>query len=292
MASSLVSCEWLKEQMDKGTPGIKVLDGTWHNPIWKRNAAEEYVGGHIPGAVRFDFSVVANRESKQPIMLPPADQFAQQVGEMGVSNDTHVVLYDNNEKLGMYSVGRAWWMFKIFGHEKVSVLDGGIPRWISCGYPVEKGPEPQVSPVSYKATFNPTLLRDLKQVKEAIDTKSEQVIDGRPKGRYDGTAPEPNPKLRSGHILGSVSLPFTMLIDPQTKTFKSKEGIKQAFDSVGVDLEKPMLMTCGGAVVAGMLAFSLHQIGKQVPVYDGSWSDWVVNAPDDTKHLGIKGEDL
>lgn len=294
MASSLVTCAWLKEQLQQTQkPNLVVLDGTFYLPAAKRDADKEYLERHIEGAVRFDIDVVADKTTTLPHMLPSAEQFAEQVGKMGINNDTHVVVYDNNEKFGLYSAGRVWWMFKVFGHASVSIVDGGLPKWLSEGYPTVSGPPTPVATATYKAVYNPALVRDLTQMLDNYASKKEIVVDGRPKGRFDGTAPEPNPRIPSGHILDTTSLPFMELLDPQSKTLKEKLALQQEFNKVGVDFSKPVVVTCGGAVVAPLLAFAAHLLGKDTPpVYDGSWADWVVNAPKDTMHIGVKGEDL
>jgi thiosulfate/3-mercaptopyruvate sulfurtransferase len=261
-------------------------------PIWGRDADAEYEACHIDGAVRFDFRVIRNTSHPMPLMLPSAKQFEKQVGELGISNDTHVVIYGNNEKFGFYSAGRDWWMFKVFGHDKVSLLDGGLPKWISEGRPTVAGEHPQITPATFKATYRPHLVRELGQMMDNYHSKKEQVIDNRPKGRYDGTAPEPNKSLHSGHVLGTIGVPFTQFINPDTKTLKDKEGIKQVFDQSGVDISRPTVLMCGGAVVAPFVAFAASLIGVELPIYDGSWTEWVQKAPDSTKHLGVKGEDL
>jgi thiosulfate/3-mercaptopyruvate sulfurtransferase len=260
--------------------------------MWQRDADAEYQECHIDGALRFDFRVIRDTSHQMPLMLPPAAQFEKQVGELGISNDTHVVVYDNNAKFGFYSVGRDWWMFKVFGHDKVSVLDGGLPKWVAEGRPTVSSEQPQITPAVFKATYRPHLVREMGQIMDNYHTKKEQVIDSRPKGRFDGTAPEPNKSLHSGHILGTTNVPFTELIHPDSKTLKSKEAIKEVFEVAGLDLSKPTVLTCGGAVVAPFVAFAASLIGAEIPVYDGSWTEWVQRAPDSTKHLGVKGEDL
>nr|QIA61825.1 thiosulfate/3-mercaptopyruvate sulfurtransferase [Halichondria panicea] len=293
MCSPLVSCEWLKEQLENKNPNIRILDGTWNQPAWKRNAQQEYLDGHIEGAVRFDIATVCDKDSPLPLTLPTAAQFTEHVQKMGISNDTHVVVYDNHAKFGFYSAGRVWWIFKTYGHVNVSILDGGIPKWKSNGYPTVSGPEPQYTPTTYKSIFHPELVRDYEAMMKSRESNTEQVVDGRPKGRYDGTAPEPNPRINSGHMIGSTNLPFMELTNKETMTLKSPADIRKVFESYKIDMDKPMVLTCGGAVVAPLVSFAASLVtGNIVPVYDGSWGDWVRKAPAETMKLGIKGEDM
>lgn len=289
---SLVSCAWLKQQLDEKNPNIRVVDGVWHQPAWKRDAQKEFEEGHVSGAVRFSISDISDKESAYALMLPPAAQFGEAVGKMGIGNDTHVVIYDNNAKFGFYSAGRVWWMFKVFGHEKVSILDGGLPKWLKDGYPVVAGPQGEVTVCTYSANYNGSLVRSYEEMLANHSSKKEQVVDARPKARFEGTAPEPNPRLNSGSILGTTNVPFTMMVNPDTLTLKDNAALEKVFEEAGVDLSKPAVLTCGGAMVAPLLYFATFQLGKQLPVYDGSWGEWVQRAPADTMKLGVKGEDM
>jgi thiosulfate/3-mercaptopyruvate sulfurtransferase len=175
--------------------------------------------------------------------------------------------------LGLQSAARAWWMFRIFGHDNVAVLDGGLPKWVAEGRPVVSTPtEPK--PANFKAQFRPSLVRSLDQVKAALDSKTEQVVDARAAGRFQGTEKELWPG-RPGHMPGSRNLPFPDLLDPQDKTFLPAEAIKSKFAASGLDLEKPIVASCGSGVTACVVALGAYLIGKDdIPIYDGSWSEW------------------
>ena len=154
------------------------------------------------------------------------------------------------------------------------------------------GPQGDVSPCSFRANYNPSLVHNMEQMTGILSSKNKQWVDSRPKGRFDGTAPEPDKTLHSGHVLGTTNIPFYDMIDSQTKNLKDKAGLQQEFEKAGIDLSKPLVVSCGGGLVAVMVAFTAHLLGKEVAVYDGSWTEWVQNAPKETMHLGVKGEDL
>ncbi|HET6520751.1 MAG TPA: 3-mercaptopyruvate sulfurtransferase [Geminicoccaceae bacterium] len=266
----LVSTAWLAERL--GTGGdLRVLDATWLMPALGRDARREHVEAHIPGAVYFDIDRIADTGSPLPHMLPSADKFAAEVGALGVGDGEQVVVYDGNN----YSASaRVWWMFRAFGHDRVAVLDGGLARWRAEGRPVETG---LVAPRQrrFVARPRPDLVRDLPAVRANLDSRREQVIDARARGRFEGTAPEPRPGLRPGHIPGSLNLPYTDLIDPADGTLLDPDRIRERLAAAGIDPGRPAATTCGSGVTACVVSLALHRIGRDdVPVYDGSWTEW------------------
>jgi thiosulfate/3-mercaptopyruvate sulfurtransferase len=267
----LVSTTWLADHLDD--PGIIVLDGSWHLPIAKRDAGAEFLAAHIPDARRFDIDAISDRNSSLPHMLPTPVEFAQAVGSLGIGNDTHVVVYD---AYGLMTAGRVWWTFRVFGHDRVSILDGGFPKWRAENHATASGAI-HAERRSFVARFRPELVRDV----AAMRMTTEQVVDARSAGRFEGTAPEPRPGLRGGHIPGSRNLPFDRLSDPLTKTVLPPERIAALFRDAGIDPKRPIVTTCGSGVTAAALAFGLFLLGNpDVAVYDGSWSEW--GLPGDT----------
>jgi thiosulfate/3-mercaptopyruvate sulfurtransferase len=272
---SLVSTEWLAQHLE--APDLRVVDASWYLPAQGKNGRAEYEAGHIPGAVFFDIDEIADTESDLPHMLPSPEKFAARVRKLGLGDGSRIVVYD---QLGLMSAARVWWMFRVFGHKDIALLDGGLPKWIAEGRPTEdRLPPPRER--HFTARYNNLMVRDLAQMKRNLDSKREQVVDARSAGRFDGSEKEPRQGLRSGHIPGSRNIPFTELLDPKTKTLLPAPTIADRFRKAGVDLSKPVVTSCGSGVTAAVLAFGLHLIGHpDVALYDGSWSEW--GRPGDT----------
>jgi thiosulfate/3-mercaptopyruvate sulfurtransferase len=267
--SPLVSAKWLAARLDQ--PELAILDATFFMPQQARSSLAEYRSAHLPSAQFFDVDTVADAQNPLPHMLPPQEQFEQAVASMGIDNDTHVIIYDNNSFMAS---ARVWWTFRIFGHDRVSVLDGGLRRWRHQGLPTDcEVQKPEFR--RFKADFRPELVRDIDQMLETAGSTDTQIIDARPSGRFGGTEKEPRPGLRGGHIPGSFNLPFSELLEPENGCMKSPADIEDHFRSLGVTLGKPLVTTCGSGVTASILALGLYSIGvRDVAVYDGSWSEW------------------
>lgn len=265
----LVSTQWLADHIDDSN--LVLLDGSYKLPGVLPTATEDYARQHIPGARFFNIDRIAASETSLPHMLPEAADFQEFAGKLGVGNDTLVVIYDTH---GLMSAPRVWWTWRVFGHDKVAILDGGFKRWVSEGRAVTtEVPAPRRT--SFRARFRPELLRDKTALLANLSTGTEQVIDARSAPRFEGTEAEVRPGLRAGHIPGSLNLPFTTLSDPATGQVLSPEAISAAFLSAGVDLDRPVVASCGSGVTAGVLLFGLHLIGKEdTSLYDGSWAEW------------------
>jgi len=272
---SLVSTAWLAERLD--SPDLRVVDGTYYLPVQGRNARAEYNSCHIPGAVFFDIDEIADTTSPLPHMLPSPEKFSSRVRKLGLGDGNRIVIYDQH---GLMSAARVWWSFRVFGHRDVAVLDGGLPKWLREGRPIEDLP-PMPRERHLTARFNNLMVRDKAQVRANIASRREQLVDARSAARFKGAEPEPWPGRRSGHIPGSLNLPFTDLLDPKEKTLLPADAIEARFKAAGLDLSKPTVCSCGSGVTAAVLAFALHLIGHEdVALYDGSWTEW--GLPGDT----------
>jgi thiosulfate/3-mercaptopyruvate sulfurtransferase len=265
----LVSTEWLAKHLND--PNVRVVDATFKMPGILPLPKDDYLAAHIPGAVFFDVDAVSDHSNPLPHMFPTADQFGRDVGALGIGNGDTVVLYDAG---GWVAAPRAWWMFLSFGHTDVRVLDGGLKKWLAEGRPVEKG-EASPTPVTFKASFDPAFVRSKEQLADNLTGKAEQVVDARPRERFEGTAAEPRAGLRGGHIPGSRSVPYAGLFDAATGVMKPLPELKAAFDQAGVDLARPVVTSCGSGVSAAVLTLALYRLGvRGSALYDGSWSEW------------------
>lgn len=267
---SLVSTEWLEAHLK--APDVRVVDASYYLPIQNRNAREEYEAEHIPGAVFFDIDEIADSNNPLPHMVPPPEKFASKVRKLGLGNGHRIVIYDGT---GFGSAAaRVWWMFRLFGHRDVALLDGGFPKWLREQRPVEDLP-PMPRDRHFIPHVNHTLLREFEQVKANIDTAREQLVDARAAGRFNGVDPELWPVKKGGHVPGSINLPFLDLIDERERTLKPAADVKARVEAAGIDMAKPVIATCGSGVTACVVAFALHLLGhKDVSVYDGSWAEW------------------
>jgi thiosulfate/3-mercaptopyruvate sulfurtransferase len=266
---ALVSTAWLATHL--GEPDLRVVDATWYLPHLKRDARAEHHQAHIPGAVFFDIDEVKDTRNPLPHMLPSADEFARAVGALGIGAGDRIVTYG-----GRYGIAsaRVWWTFRVFGHDAIAVLDGGLAKWRTEGRPLESRPG-AAAPRRFTGRYRGELVRDLESMRANVESRREQVVDARSHGRFVATEPEPRPGLRGGHIPGSTSLPYDKLFRPEDGTLRPVEELRQVFAAAGLDLAKPVVTTCGSGVSAAVLALGLHAIGRpDVPVYDGSWTEW------------------
>ena len=253
---------------------LKIIDASYYLPSSKRNARREFEDCHIPGAVFFDIDEISDQGSKLPHMLPDPKFFSRKMGELGISRDQRIICYDTNS--GAMAAMRVFWMFKVYSHEKVSLLNGGIARWISEGYKTEQGVK-ITSPQSYKpGNFDKLLVSNIDQVRKNCKTKLEQVVDARSSGRFDGSEEEPRSGLQRGHIPSSINLPFENLTNRRdTTSILSSKEILSLITNYGIDPARPIISTCGSGVTAAVLFFNLHLLGYDtVSIYDGSWSEW------------------
>ncbi len=266
---ALVSTAWLAENLK--APDLRVVDASYYLPGEGLDPRREFEAQHIPGAMFFDIDDISDPNSDLPHMLPPAHIFSSKVRRLGLGDGLRIVVYDQR---GIWSAPRVWWTFRYFGHHEIAVLDGGLPKWLNEGRAVAEGPE-DCDERHFTPRANSFLLRDRAQILDNIASQQEQVIDARARGRFEGSLPEPREGMRSGHIPGSLNLPFTEIIDPNSQTFLANEEIRRRFEAEGLNLSRPVVASCGSGVTAGVLALALHRLGhRDTAVYDGSWLEW------------------
>jgi thiosulfate/3-mercaptopyruvate sulfurtransferase len=263
----LVSTDWLAGRLRDANTAV--VDATYFLPQHKRDAIAEYKRAHIPGAVFFDIEAISDQSTDLPHMLPGTTQFGEAVGALGIGDGDTVVVYDNSP---LFSAARVWWTFRIFGAKTAYVLDGGLAKWKAEGRPLESG-ETKPKAKTFTAEMNVAAVALLDDVRLALADDSAQVVDARSAERFAGKAPEPRPGLRSGHMPRSFNLPYDRLIE--NGRLKSRDKIAAAFAASGVDVDKPIITTCGSGVTAAVLAFALDALGKEPKgLYDGSWAEW------------------
>jgi thiosulfate/3-mercaptopyruvate sulfurtransferase len=265
----LVSTDWLAARMDD--PAVKIVDASFKMPGVLPLPSDDYRGAHIPGAVFFNVDAIAAHDDPRPHMYPRAEQFARDVSALGISSGDTVVAYDSGSWV---AAPRAWWMFLSFGHHNVKVLDGGLQKWLREGRPTHSGTV-MPKPGKFQAKLDQSFVRSKQQVQANLETRAEQLVDARPRARFEGTVAEPWPGRRSGHIPGSRNVPYAELFDARTGAMKPLEELRRAFASAGVDLTKPIVTTCGSGVSALVLTLALYRLGvRGTALYDGSWAEW------------------
>jgi thiosulfate/3-mercaptopyruvate sulfurtransferase len=263
----MVTTLWLAERLDD--PAVRVFDASWFMPGSTRDPVAEYVQAHIPGAVRFDIDAVSDAASDLPHMLAPPSEFAMAMRRGGVNPESVVVAYDSE---GLFSAPRLWWNLRAMGHQAAFVLDGGLPRWIAEGRPVETGWRDAVHG-AFRAHPDPALVRALADMTEILASGSAQIIDARSAGRFHGQDPEPRPGLRSGHMPGALNVPWTSVV--KDGSLLPSMRLAEVFVAAGVELADPIVTSCGSGISAAVVALALARLGRlDVALYDGSWSEW------------------
>ena len=275
---NLVSTEWLEKNLN----AVKIFDASWHMPSTNRNAIKEYENKHIPGAMFWDVDKHSDNDSPYPHMMSNSDYWTRMLWSFGIQNNDHIIVYDNSD---IYSSCRLWFSLKYFGHEKVSVLDGGMKKWLKENRPTDNKINQDLGKFSSIDKLNPTtkysvneqaeLIKNKLQIDENIKKQSFQTVDARSRDRFEGKAEEPRPGLKKGCIIGSKNIPFKECINSKTNTFKSKNELSVIFTKNGIDISKPIVFTCGSGMTATVLSLAYSIVsGKNAAVYDGSWSEY------------------
>lgn len=267
---ALVSTEWLAEHLSD--PDVRILDCTWHHASTNLDGRTQYRGRHLPGSVHFDIDHVADKSNPLPHMLPNAADFAKKVGLLGIGDGNRVIVYDR--LCGGAAAARVWWMFRVFGHDNVVLLDGGYGKWIKEKLPADMSmvrPEPR----SFSATYNSALVRTLGEMRDNLATGAAQVIDGRGPGKFNGTQEDVFPFKKLGHIPNAINIPWADLIHPDTGEFLTPDALAARFAAATIDLERPIVTTCASGITSCVVALALYLLGhKTAAVYDGSWAEW------------------
>ena len=267
--SSVVSTEWLDNEM--GASDLVVLDSSVPPVVpgyFSINRDGEFAV--IPGAQRFDYDqVVCKPNTTLPHMLPEPELFEEEVRKLGINNTSTVIVYDD---VGLYASPRAWWMFKAMGHDKVAVLDGGLPKWLSEKKEVsEKFSEP--SPGNFVAELDESLFCDFEVVLQGLDRSNCAVLDARSEFRFKGLESEPRPGVRSGHMPNAINLPFPKVLNGGL--LKSEQELREIFASLVSENQEKIITSCGSGITACILTLAADVAGfRDLSVYDGSWAEW------------------
>jgi thiosulfate/3-mercaptopyruvate sulfurtransferase len=264
----LVTPRWLAERLE--APDVRILDATLFLPGDPRDARALYAERRIPGAIFFDIEEISDRDTELPHMLPKPEKFAARLRKLGIGDGARIVVYDSQ---GIFSAARVWWMFRAMGHEDVVVLDGGFPAWEATRFPIETGPPAKRMERHFTARYRADLVRDLSDMRWAVQTGRALILDARPPARFSGEAPEPRPGLKSGHMPGALNIPVAALVSDGV--MRPKEELEKVFADHGVTGRSPVVCTCGSGVTAAIIALALARLGRwDAPVYDGSWAEW------------------
>ncbi|MEN5177619.1 3-mercaptopyruvate sulfurtransferase [Brevundimonas diminuta] len=261
----LISTEALAARLD--APDLRIIDASWW--LDGRDARLDFERERLPGAVFFDLDAVSDRESPYPHMLPSPDAFAEAMGAMGVEATDDIVVYDAQ---GLFSAARVWWTLRTMGARRVRVLDGGLPKWKAEGRPLEGGAPAAPGAARFETRFDADAVADFNQVGAAL-ADGLQVVDARGAARFRGEAAEPRPGVRAGHMPRALNLPFPNLLSVDG-TLKQGPALEDAFRAAGVDLERPVITSCGSGVTAAILTLGLAVLGRPSRLYDGSWAEW------------------
>ena len=269
---NLITCDWLNENLNQ--EDLIIIDCTWHLPGTNRDGKSEFLNERIPGSIFFDLDEFSDQSSKYPHTLADKEWFSKKASELGIQNSDHIICYDT---LGIFTSPRVSWMFSQYGHEKVSILDGGFKNWKIKKFKIEKSKPQNKGQSNYISKNNPKNIKFFEDIKNNIVSSTFKLIDARPSGRFNATDPEPRPELQSGNIPNSQSLPFSKLLDPATGCMKNKDELKKIFDELGISSEDKITFSCGSGVAAVIAGTAYEKVfNKEFDVYDGSWTEWAL----------------
>jgi thiosulfate/3-mercaptopyruvate sulfurtransferase len=263
----VVDADWLQAQL--GKPGLAIVDASWYLPAQKRSASDEFAAGHIPGAIFFDQDAVVDPDAALPHTLPSPSVFARHVGGMGIAADDTIVVYDGP---GMFSAPRVWWMFRIMGAPEVFILDGGLDGWKKAGKPLTSEPT-KVAPCVFLTDYDDRRVASLDDMRGIVESGDVQIADARSPGRFEGVDPEPRPGVRGGHMPGAFNVPASSL--SEGGRLLPVDRLRETLVAAGLDLDRPVVTSCGSGVTAAMITLALESVGHGANrLYDGSWTEW------------------
>ncbi|HJE23490.1 MAG TPA: 3-mercaptopyruvate sulfurtransferase [Methylorubrum populi] len=266
--SPFVTPDWLHQRLS--APDIIVLDASWYLPAQGRDAEAEYRAAHVPGAIRFDLDAMSDTDSPLPHMLPPPEVFSSRMRALGVGDGAQVVVYDG---MGLFSAPRVRWMLQTYGMRDVKILEGGLPAWIAAGYPTEDGEPRPRDRRHFTARLDNGAIAEGNDIARALANGSAQVVDARSGPRFRGEEAEPRPGVRPGHMPGAKNLHYAAL--QANGRLRDEASLRAAIAEAGVDLDRPVITTCGSGVTAAIVSLALETLGRQPrALYDGSWSEW------------------
>ena len=269
---NLITCDWLNENLNQ--EDLIIIDCTWHLPGTNRDGKSEFLNERIPGSIFLDLDEFSDQSSKYPHTIADKEWFSKKASELGIQNSDHIICYDT---LGIFTSPRVSWMLSQYGHEKVSILDGGFKNWKIKKFKVETGKPQNKGQSNYIAKNNPKNIKFFEDIKNNIVSSTFKLIDARPSGRFNATDPEPRPELQSGNIPNSQSLPFSKLLDPATGCMKNKDELKKIFDELSVSSNDKITFSCGSGVAAVIAGTAYEKVfNKEFDVYDGSWTEWAL----------------
>ncbi len=265
---AFVGTVWLADHL--ADPQVRILDASWHLPGGGREGLAEYLKAHVPGAGFFDLDGISDADSPYPHMLPKEEDFARHMRRLGLANHHQVVVYDTG---GLPAAMRAFWTFKVFSHDHVRILDGGLAKWVREGRPLEAG-QNDMAAGHFSARLKPEMVASKNDVLQAVERQNSEIIDARSAGPFYAREPEPRPGVRGGHMPGARNLPYATLFSDDG-TFADERRLEEIFGTLGIDPQKPVITSCGSGVTACSLALGLNLLGRgDVRVYDGSWVEW------------------
>lgn len=266
MKNTIVSATWLHKNLNN--LDLIILDASQKDNI--SGLKSKFEGLKIKNARFFDIkNSFSKKDAALPNTLPTAQEFEQECRKLGINKSSKIVVYDN---LGIYTSPRAWWLFKTMGHKDIAVLDGGLPAWNAEGFELESITKTAFALGNFEATFNPDLVKDIEAIKSNLISKKHLLVDARSEGRFSGTAPDPRPNFKSGHIPNSINLPYTKVLE--NGKFKSENELKMLFNALNIE-KNPLVFTCGSGITACIIMLASELVSEnQKAVYDGSWTEW------------------
>ena len=270
---NIVSIDWLEKNLENSE--VIILDCSWHLPNTNRSGTQEFLKERIPSAIFFDIDEICDKKSPYPHMIPDENYFSQKVSELGILNNHHIITYDT---LGVFSSARVYWMFKQFGHKKISILNGGLKYWKLNNKKLETSTPQKNKKSQYTAKLEHSKIKIFEDIESNLKYKKFKLIDARPSGRFNGIDPEPRIEIKSGNIKNSINIPFSSVINSETGCFKDKEELEKIFKKNQVKVKDDIVFSCGSGVAACVVGLAYNTLSHEnnFDVFDGSWTEWAL----------------